>query len=133
MWNGIRRITLNTVFSTCNRGFKLPLAALCKVQLFICNKYKDIPEAQGKRGYWSKMVFYLSGCVCYDSFAVRTNDKIFSVLTDMSLRLSLYITNSPAKSALHGFPSKVCILGSVIAEQKMFTNFLSSSWRNNWL
>lgn len=56
--------------------------------------------------------------------------RCYFVLTAIFRRLSLYITNSPDKEAVQLFPSKVDILGSVMAEQTLFAIFLSSSKRN---
>lgn len=52
------------------------------------------------------------------------------VLTAIFRRLSLYITNSPDNELVQYFPSKVNILGSVLAEQTLFAIFLSWSKRN---
>lgn len=52
------------------------------------------------------------------------------VLTAIFRRLSLYITNSPDNELVQYFPSKVNILGSVLAEHTLFAIFLSWSKRN---
>lgn len=58
---------------------------------------------------------------------IHIKEKMLTLLTAICLRLSLYNTNSPAKEAVQFIPSKVVILGSVLAKQCLFFNSLSLS------